>query len=566
MPTNISPCPKIGVLYWDSSNVYVECPYCEEIHRHSMALPGRRVSHCHTGGYEFILPIDENSELVGYEIDKRRARFVNVSLQTVQRDESLHSPEQDECELGDLFRSAMNISVAEPNSAPALNLYKDARELETIVVSDNDTFEQPRIERVISECIAGNLRAVGQYLSTSAEKRLFLTGKDENGDTTLIMAATEKNHEMVSLLLQNGADANAINNNGRTALMEAALWGRIENVKALLSVNANKHLKDHEGRCAMDLAQPARKNEKERYRRFRLAAADCAPERDRDRRHIVVLLRDTVNAENQHKYTGPLSEAERNKYGFRKSGSEMAITFYGPICSYRVPYITKTAAVLDRGNQFARISATSGWGTDALPLNDNTRPTWIEQVYCIASIYFSSHAEKKLIAYFIDRHVFMPQDREPDQKLTRSILEAEASLDEGKHLFVAWAKVCDLEDKKAELNRELFDADDRLLGDCYDEREVEELKHKIDAIDEQLSNLELDANVAAMRAKEKNIGILSKKNKLHQHLMELSRHQPGISLKQAVILSSNKICDDCDMFKRKVNNYFRLKVDMDWRN
>ncbi|EUC41139.1 hypothetical protein COCMIDRAFT_40654 [Bipolaris oryzae ATCC 44560] len=565
MSANSSLCPKIDVLYWDASNVYIECPYCEERHCHGMVLPGRRLSHCNTGQYEFILPIDESSELVGYEIDKRRARFVNVGLRTVQGDETLHSPEQYECELDDRFRSAMNISVAERNSAPALNLYEDSRELETIVISDDDTFEEKRILFAISECICGNLHTIGQYLSTSAEKKLFLTGKNKNGDTTLIMAAAEKNHEMVSFLLQNGADANAINNNGRTALMEAALWGRIENIKVLLSANANKHLKDHEGRCAMDLAQPTRKNEKERYWRSSLAAADRVPERDRDRRHIVILLRDPVDAKEQHKYTGPLSESECNKYRFRKSGSEMAITFYGPICSYRVPYITKTAAVLDRGDQFARISATSGWAPGALPPDDRSRLRWIEQVYCIASIYFASHAEKKLIAYFIDRHVFMPQDTEPDQKLERSILKAEASLEEGKHLFLAWAKVCDLEEKRGELNRRLFDADDQLLGDCYDEQEVETLKHEIDAINEQLSTLELDANVAAMRATEKEIGILSKRNEMHQRLMELSRHQPRISLKQAVILSSNKICDDCDMFKRKVNSYFQLEIDMNWR-
>lgn len=47
--------------------------------------------------------------------------------------------------------------------------------------------------------------------------------------------------------------------------------------------------------------------------------------------------------------------------------------------------------------------------------------------------------------------------------------------------------------------------------------------------------------------------------------MELSKDEPRISLKQAVLLSSNKICDDCDMFKKKVNDYFQLEIDMDWR-
>jgi hypothetical protein len=584
MSTNLFPCPKIDVLHWNAWNVYVKCAYCEEIHRHGVTLPGRRASDCHPGGqYEFIFPINESSKLVGYEIDKRRACFVNVGLQTGYGGENLHSSQRDGCELADLFRSTMNISATEPKSKPILNLHKDSREVETITLPGGDTFEQKRILFAISECIFGNLHAIGQYLSTSAETKLFLHGKDDTGDTTLIMAAAEKSHEMVSLLLQYGADANAINNDGRSALMEAALWGRIESVKALLNANADKRLRDHEGRCAMDLAQPAHKNEKERYRRSCHAAAESVPERDRDRRHIVVLLGDS-NAEKQHGYTGPLSESERNKYGFRRSQSEMSITLYGPIRSYRVPRITKTAAVLDRGDQFARISATSGWGADALPLNYKTGPHWIEQVYYIASTighkfqdaqdpgwdqgrpgqYFASHTEKKLIAYFIDRHVFMPQDREPDQKLEDSILEVEETLAEGKHSSVAWAKVCDLEERKVKLDRQLFDADDRLLGDSYDEQEVKRLKHETHAMDEELLSLESDANVAAMRAQEKKKCMLLKREKIHQDLMELSRNEPPISLKRAVILSSNKICEDCDMFKKRVNDRFRLDIEMSW--
>lgn len=169
--------------------------------------------------------------------------------------------------------------------------------------------------------------------------------------------------------------------------MEAALWGWVERVKALLNANANadKRIRDYEVRFAMDLAKPTRKNEKERYRRARRAPAENVPERDRDRRHIVVLLGGS-NSEKQHGYTGPLPESKRDNYGFRKPQSEMAIKLYGPIRSYHVPSITKTAAVLDRGDQFPRISATSGWGADALPLNYKTRPQWIEQVfYYIAS-------------------------------------------------------------------------------------------------------------------------------------------------------------------------------------
>ncbi|KAJ4858421.1 ankyrin repeats (3 copies) domain-containing protein [Trichoderma breve] len=478
----------------------------------------------------------------------------------------------------------MTISGTESKSGPILNLYDDAREMETISLFDGDTFEQKKILSAISNCIFGKLGAVSQYLETSTEAKLFLHGKDETGNTTLIMAAAEKSNEMVSLLLQKGADVDATNNNGRSALMEAALWGRLRSVKALLESNASKCVKDRHGRSAMDLAQPTRRNEKERYSRSSRAAADNVPERDRDRRHIAILLSDS-NGEKRHAYTGPLSESERNNYFFRKSESEMVITLHGPIQSYHVLWIKKTAAVLDRGNQFARISATSGWGVDSLPPNVHDMPSWTEQVYYIASIighrfeepqylnrdqgkpgqYYACHAEKKLIAYFLDKHVFLPKDRQPDQALEDSILEVETSLEEGKHLSIVWAKVCDLEERKTNLDRQLFSADDRLLGESYDEQEVNKLKRKIHTTDEELSSLESDTFVTTMRAQQKKERKLSKKEKTHRDLMKLSRNEPSISLKSAVILSSNKICQDCDTFRKLVNARFQLHIEMNWR-
>lgn len=318
MATRPSPCPTIEVLYWDASNVHVECPYCEEMHRHGVALPGIRISHCHPGGhYEFKFPIDEASGLVGYEIDKRGILFVNIHLDACQRERIKRLSDTFDGELVNQFDSAMRISVPESRPDPELHLYNDSTETITIHFPDGDTFEQARIVCAVSECVTGDLPAISQYLDTSPEAKLFLHGKDETGNTTLIMASAEESHEMVSLLLQHGADANAINDDGRSALMEAALWGRIDNVKALLSFNADKHLRDHHGRCAMDLAQPDSNNQKERYRHSRLAAQESVPERDRDRRHIMILLDDS-NAERRPAYTAPLSKSDLNNYSFMK--------------------------------------------------------------------------------------------------------------------------------------------------------------------------------------------------------------------------------------------------------
>ncbi|KAF2020005.1 hypothetical protein BU24DRAFT_448374 [Aaosphaeria arxii CBS 175.79] len=561
-------CPKIEVLRWNASSVYVKCPYCDEEHRHGVSLPGMRTSGCQPGGqYEFIFPIDEKTGRVGYEIDKSRACFVKAGSQADQQDEVIHSSDQDERVLAGLFHYKMRISTTKPKPGPVLNLYDDSKEFKTINLPNGDSFEQKRILDAISDCVLGNLPAITQYLNTSAEANLFLHGRGHAGNTTLIRAAAEKSHEMVSLLLQHGADANATDEHGRSALMEAALWGRTGNVEALLKGNADKRLRDNEGRCAVDLAQPAPKNEEERYRRSQFAAADNVLECNRHRRSIVVLLGDS-NADKQYQYTEPPSESERIKYSFKKSQSEMAITLHGPIRSYPVPRISKTAAVLDRGGQFKQISATSGWGVDALPPSPTNRPHWVEQVYHIASVvghvlpdapnpdwdqdrsgqYYASHAEKKLIAYFIERHVFLPQDRQPDRNLEDSIIEIEDIIAEGEDSFATWKK--------------LFEADDRLLGDAYDAREVERLKHEIHVVEEELLRLESDDKVAAMRVQEEKRSTFLEKEKMHQHLIELSEAAPLLSLKRAVILSSNPICKDCDMFMERVNRWFHLNIEM----
>jgi hypothetical protein len=127
-----------------------------------------------------------------------------------------------------------------------------------------------------------------------------------------------------------------------------------------------------------------------------------------------------------------------------------------------------------------------------------------------------------------------------------------------------WAKVCSLEREKEERDLELFNADDSLLGDSYDKEKVAALKECIRAIDEQLSRLESNSSVAAMRVQEKMEQQLLERNQRHQNLMRLSENEPSTTLKEAVILSSNPMCGDCEKFKAQVNTHFGLNIEMTW--
>lgn len=143
--------------------------------------------------------------------------------------------------------------------------FDNSREMTTIPLKEEKPFETRRILFAISDCVNGNIYKIKHYLETSAEKSIFLRGRDHNGDTSLIMASRERSASMVVLLLEHGSELNATNKTGRTALMEAALWGRLETTKILLSRGADRYLCDEQNLRAFDLAQPSRKNRKERH-------------------------------------------------------------------------------------------------------------------------------------------------------------------------------------------------------------------------------------------------------------------------------------------------------------
>ena len=338
--------PKVDVLWWDARHFHVKCPYCEETHHHGLNSyeEGSRMSHgCHGGSYTYSFPIDTQSGLVAYEIDKDKARFINVC--TV---EDLEEEDTDMGQLASRFSSKAKLSDDHAAElVPAIDINTAAQETLTISIEDGKTFEQKRILYAISDCVTGHVKSVKKYLKNSSETSIFIHEKDKRGNTTLVMASCETCSEMVSLLLDHGANVNAINHKGRSALMEATLWGRLDNVKILLARGVNKDPKDHKGCTAANLALPNQRNQRERHTHFG-GSFDNEPffkedsvNRDADRREILRLL-ESNEFTSRTVYGAPPIASDLQDCSFRRSTYDQTIIFRGPIARYPVTTNYKT--------------------------------------------------------------------------------------------------------------------------------------------------------------------------------------------------------------------------------
>ena len=80
--------------------------------------------------------------------------------------------------------------------------------------------------------------------------------ENERGQKPLAGAAFKGDVEMARLLLEHGADANARGSlDGKTALMFAAMFDRVEIIELLLERNADLQARDNNGATALDAAR-----------------------------------------------------------------------------------------------------------------------------------------------------------------------------------------------------------------------------------------------------------------------------------------------------------------------
>lgn len=574
--------PEADVIWWNADSYYVRCPFCEAVHRHGHGVNWNtdklRDSHCEKmETYLCCFPMNDQSE-VAYEIDKRRGRYTNICVS--------HDTEDD----NDVDRLAIELAqkatVAAQREETYANIHEDSKEVITIDPGYGiEPFEQKRILEPISDCLNGDTRAVQKYLDTSSEAQLFVRGRFSDGKTTLISAAAEQSSEMLSLLIKHGAEVNAVDNYGRSALMEAALFGRVDNVKVLLQHNADKNTRDGENRLAIDFSRDHYKNRQERYDRTRggltsssnrrLGYIEDTFRRDIDRQEIVRLL-SGENRKSKIVFGKPPILSLSKSYSFIPSEMQNSLVLHGPIEEYPITRIWKTVARLERGGKFPSVSAMSGWSHDSVQSLTVDSRQWTDDVFYIAEVtghllpshtydrgkdgrYNACHAEKQLIAYFIDRHVFLPRDSLPDSELEGEIEWVEDELEKFLSDSEIGREVTSIRKKKKDLERELFDGDEKLVGK-HDEIKALELELK--SVKTTLNRLIATPQARPFLKLESRLKILNQRLARHTDLIDMAKAPPPASLAEAVILISSPPCQDCIVFKDKVNKFFGLSIQL----
>ncbi|KAF6793435.1 hypothetical protein CSOJ01_13906 [Colletotrichum sojae] len=410
--------------------------------------------------YKIIFPFDEVSGHAGYEIDKQRAIFVSGTANPTE-----YYRARDDDHLG-----------------PTVDDFRDRKKwteaTEKVHISEADSglpggYTIERIDEVVSALVEGRVGEVRSYLESSKDADILLHGVEAHsvpqlddsdsysdgstdgtkplddeivqvtGNTALHFAACEASYEMVRLLLQKGANPDAVNMDGRVPLMEAALWGRLRNVELLLEYGANKQIDcacHGQSLRAVDFARPLRNNSKERYCRTRGVYKEDAYQRDLDREKIVRLLSES------------LEERLPILSGFAFTRSPEDENLLTLISNFDIPNKWKTVAVLYRGSQLPTVAAMSGWAHEGDSNVQVGGREWTLEVRHLCNLigyslpsherdqgdlgqYYACHAEKQLIAFFVNKHLFLSEEVEKAADITRlSLYEPSDEEDEQQEI------------------------------------------------------------------------------------------------------------------------------------
>ena len=128
-----------------------------------------------------------------------------------------------------------------------------------IKTDDNNDDKYHVLEYTIFYCVI-----VGDYqglLNHLIENKSLLYSKDKFGRPLLNIAARNGHYKVCEILLEYGADVNAIDENGSTALHAASYHGHEDIIKLLISYGADINKKNHLGETPSDEAATKRYKE-----------------------------------------------------------------------------------------------------------------------------------------------------------------------------------------------------------------------------------------------------------------------------------------------------------------
>ncbi|KAI9146774.1 Serine/threonine-protein phosphatase 6 regulatory ankyrin repeat subunit B [Paramyrothecium foliicola] len=451
--------PLALVTEWNDEFLRVVCPYCLRLHCHGIGAGQRtgqtRVPHCgHTSAsYRLYYPFEPQAQLrFSYKIDKQKGSFVTVGVALPdddldESDENSDGVKDGSVEEEDHQDGGNNVEEADdfylnPQTTRRSSNGDQLQTLEdqfgSLSIEGPAIPERPSADQIVAElmhdpcyrqtlfnshCITNDLSGVISLLSNHKEDP-FVSWRDDRGANCIALAAVEGHHEIIEILHKEHGDLNNVDKRGRTPLMEAALWGRQKAVDYLLQHGADPHAKDHKGRNAYFYSRPSKKTVRMRevFDHYQESL-----EAETNRRIIAMSLQRFEHVPEAEE-DGLSNQTKRGFFVTDNTGWSTQIRFYEQSTIYDVPDRYKTVARLDRGKMFPIVSATSGWRTDFAVGHVLDNRMWRDHVLELCHLtgyslplddrdesglpgsYNASHAEKKLIAYYINEHFILPSN------------------------------------------------------------------------------------------------------------------------------------------------------------
>lgn len=426
-------CPELCamVVRWDHETAVVSCPLCGDHHSHSVRFFRLKASGqpCKTkaGAYIYlggrpgktsirVAPCAANKRcgrpllyriLFPYDADERTS---GLGWEKVLRQDGVGGSSTGFRTVG--LRPGLVLQVNQTRREEDADIGRMASLLEnTHLERQSDKArdgEAPETSICRFGCEAGTAHPVRDTRGCSLRGHLIAQGLHDE--------------ERFSIRSK-GTAVDSPDENGRTPLMEAALWGRVSAVVRLLADGANASLRDLDGRTAADYAAEAPGNDKERSERH-VSYSEDPHVKKAERAWVRALVAPQAFVDGRG--TWPLNIA--GSLSFYKSFEHSTISFFAPSGGTYIREQYKTAAVLRRGDPFPPCVSVSGWSTpypDA-PVQRGLEildpEYWARRTIKIAEqlgfkfpgnyydpedepgLYNASHAEAKLLSYYLDRH------------------------------------------------------------------------------------------------------------------------------------------------------------------